>query len=480
MSDTNLFSFMKPELKSVNGGQLPNTRLEQPAYLENGNPNLWLNNQNWEGSQRYETWTNLPLNMLVLDEFYHQAFTSNAPIIAPATAGTARVSYSRLRPFSISTQPLKEGELPPRLIAGSEKGFATYTWFGAFAQVSDVEMAQNPDEVLQKWAQDLVRSKNESWDTIVREVMYKGASRAYVNGCASVAEVAAKPVSLTFPAAKDNVWKYAGQRGGQLTIADLREVQKNMKRKLVKPHPRYGRMVVLAGLDGVDQLRHDPEWKSWNKYTDPSMFNNLKEVYGNTEFYVVEVLNAKTVKSGEKEVGVAFVIGADAYQEVKLAGHDMQVIYKPLGSAGTADPLNQVSTMGYKHASGVNIIRPEALVALHHAIEGTDNIVMNSTTITWTDDGVPTVSYTGKYDFTQLKDGANFFLDLSKIFDGTEISPAPFPTDQNTYSKAQSGKHDQAKDYFNPDIDGYDKAKGTTPPSQKTIQTNKDSVSLTK
>ena len=43
-----------------------------------------------------------------------------------------------------------------------------------------------------------------------------------------------------------------------------------------------------------------------------------------------------------------FVVGQESYGVVKLGGHGSQMIMKPLGSAGTADPLDQRASAGWK------------------------------------------------------------------------------------------------------------------------------------
>ena len=43
------------------------------------------------------------------------------------------------------------------------------------------------------------------------------------------------------------------------------------------------------------------------------------------------------------------IIGKDAYGVIDIEGSSKpQTIIKPAGSAGTADPLNQISTVGWK------------------------------------------------------------------------------------------------------------------------------------
>lgn len=42
------------------------------------------------------------------------------------------------------------------------------------------------------------------------------------------------------------------------------------------------------------------------------------------------------------------ILGADAYGVTEITGGGLQHIVKQLGSAGTADPLNQRATAGWK------------------------------------------------------------------------------------------------------------------------------------
>ena len=49
-----------------------------------------------------------------------------------------------------------------------------------------------------------------------------------------------------------------------------------------------------------------------------------------------------------RDVYSTLIIGADAYGVTEITGGGLQHIVKQLGSAGTADPLNQRATAGWK------------------------------------------------------------------------------------------------------------------------------------
>ena len=69
-------------------------------------------------------------------------------------------------------------------------------------------------------------------------------------------------------------------------------------------------------------------------------------------------------------MALTLVFGADAYGVVEIGGQSMQngqIIVKPAGSAGTADPLNQVSTVGWKVPGFTAVILQQAwIVRIEH------------------------------------------------------------------------------------------------------------------
>jgi N4-gp56 family major capsid protein len=62
------------------------------------------------------------------------------------------------------------------------------------------------------------------------------------------------------------------------------------------------------------------------------------------------------------------IFGAEFYAQTRVAGEAMKNIIKPLGSAGSADPLDQRQTTGWK-ATFVAVRLNEAFgVRIEHAV----------------------------------------------------------------------------------------------------------------
>ena len=94
----------------------------------------------------------------------------------------------------------------------------------------------------------------------------------------------------------------------------------------------------------------DPAWVEWHKYTTPeAMFNNEIGKIAGVRF--VETTEAKifdAAGTGSIDIYSTLVLGKDAYGTTNIEGGGLQLIVKQKGSAGTADPLDQRSTIGWK------------------------------------------------------------------------------------------------------------------------------------
>ena len=79
---------------------------------------------------------------------------------------------------------------------------------------------------------------------------------------------------------------------------------------------------------------------------------------------------AKVFKgAGASKIDVysTLVFGKDAYVTVEIEGEGTQTIVKGFGSGGTADPLNQRATQGWKTTHGVGIIGQTRMVRIESA-----------------------------------------------------------------------------------------------------------------
>ena len=149
-----------------------------------------------------------------------------------------------------------------------------------------------------------------------------------------------------------------------LKASDLIKFKAIFTKNNVKPiNGKY--VLIISPEQGVD-LKTSTDANSWievNKYTsnETILDGEVGTLYG---FKVIESNRVKT----EGGVSHAIALGAEAFAIPMLEGDSAatpQLIVKGLGSAGTADPLDQKATVGYKiNGFGVRINYDEAVMVV--------------------------------------------------------------------------------------------------------------------
>ncbi len=72
---------------------------------------------------------------------------------------------------------------------------------------------------------------------------------------------------------------------------------------------------------------------------------------------------------GGATISNTLVFGKNAYGVIDIEGGNLRTIIKPKGSAGTADPLDQISTVGWKvDGFAAKILQPLWMVRIEHAV----------------------------------------------------------------------------------------------------------------
>jgi N4-gp56 family major capsid protein len=133
-----------------------------------------------------------------------------------------------------------------------------------------------------------------------------------------------------------------------LTVDAVRKAVRFLK---VMSTPRInGTYVGIIHPDCSYDLMSDPKWVNVKTYSDPDGIyeGEIGKIEG---VRFVETPEAKVFEgagASGRDVYSTLIMGADAYGVTEIAGGGLQHIVKQLGSAGTADPLDQRATAGWK------------------------------------------------------------------------------------------------------------------------------------
>ena len=271
----------------------------------------------------------------------HDQFGQKVPI--PKNKGKV-IEFRKYDPLPKALTPLTEGVTPN----GQKLDVKTVTTevkqYGGFIELSDIVQLTAIDNNLVQATKLLGGQAGRTLDTITREVLAGGTNVQFAEGqVESRAELV------------------GGKEEGNhyLTVDAIRRAVRYLKK--MNAETINGSYVGIIHPDASYDLMSDPKWINVKTYSDPEgIYQGEIGKIENVRF--VETSEAK-IFEGEGKDGVdvyaTLIIGDNAYGTTEISGGGLQHIVKQLGSAGTADPLNQRATAGWKATkAAVRLVEP--------------------------------------------------------------------------------------------------------------------------
>lgn len=262
----------------------------------------------------------------LLPNLYYQKYGQKKT--APKNEG-ATVNFRKFNSLSPATTALTEGTTPAGSSLSVTAITASLAQYGDFVEISDKLDMVGIDPVLTETAQLLGEQAALTIDTVVRDIVTAGSNVLYSGSATSTATVAA---------------------GANLSSALVKKAVRALRNANAKPI-EGGYFIGLVDPDVAYDLMNDSLWEDVSKYNGG--VNIMKGEIGKLAgVRFIETTNNKIKEeAGASSIDVhcTMIIGKDAYGVVDVEGSSApEMIVKPHGSAGTADPLNQRATSGWK------------------------------------------------------------------------------------------------------------------------------------
>lgn len=253
----------------------------------------------------------------------HDQFGQKHPI--PKNGGKT-IQFRKYSPLPKLTTPLTEGVTPDGQSLTMSVIEATVAQFGGYVTLSDVLILTAIDNNLVQATKLLGAQAGATLDTITREVLNGGTNVVFSGGKNARTDLT---VSDT------------------LSVDDIKKSVRFLKNQ--NAEQISGSWVAIIHPDVSYDLTNDPLWKDVKTYDPDDLYEGeIGKIFG---VRFVETTEAKKfVKSGSGSTTVysTLVLGDNAYGVTEITGGGLEHIVKQLGSAGTADPLNQRATAGWK------------------------------------------------------------------------------------------------------------------------------------
>ena len=278
-------------------------------------------------------------DMTLIDEaspnLVHDQFGQKRPI--PKNGGKT-IEFRKFAPLDKALTPLTEGVTPDGKSLEVNTVTATVSQYGDYITLSDVLELTAVDNVIVESLKLLGRQGGATLDTVVRNVLQSGTNVTYCPKVANGVETA-----VTSRAGLDAT--------AQLTVDVVQQVVAKLR---AQNAPTFGgKYVAIIHPYVAYDLMRDPEWIDAHKYAQPVNLyeGEIGEIAGVRFVQTTEakIYTGSGCPSGLAVFGTLF-LGDGAYGTTEITGGGMQTIVKQKGSAGTADPLDQRSSVGYTHA----------------------------------------------------------------------------------------------------------------------------------
>lgn len=254
------------------------------------------------------------------------------------------MNMRKMIPVAAKTTALEEGNPGDGKMLAEVAVTTTIQQFGDYARCSDWLDMVHLDENITRRVQRFGDAGARSVDALVRDELATCTNVIYAGGKTARAQLTA---------------------ADKLTSKELRKAVRTLKKNLAEKFNGY--YVAIVGPDTVYDLQEDDAWVKVSEYQDKENIytGEVGRLFG---IRFVESTEAKIFEgagASSADVASVIVLGRYAYGLTSLKGNKPRVVVKPAGSAGTADPLDQISTVGWKmDGFGAKLLQPEYAVRI--------------------------------------------------------------------------------------------------------------------
>lgn len=289
-------------------------------------------------------------------ELVHDRWGQKRPI--PRNGGKT-VEFRKYDSLPKATTPITEGVTPN----GQKMSVSAITCevkqYGGYVTLSDILTMTAIDNNVLEATKMIAGQAGRTLDTITREILMGGTNVQYAEG-----QVTSR-AALVGGAASGNMY---------LTVDCINRAVRYLKK--VNARKIDGYYIGIIHPDCEYDLMKDPNWKYPHQYRDTANIyeNEIGEI-GGVRF--VETSEAKIFKgagASGRDVYATLILGEDAYGTTEISGGGLEHIVKQLGSGGTADPLNQRATVGWKATKGVVRLVEQYMVRIETASTFNDGV----------------------------------------------------------------------------------------------------------
>ncbi len=268
------------------------------------------------------------------------------------------IKFRRYTLLSAATTSLTEGTTPSGSQLAITNISATVEQYGDFITLTDKLVFSTLDPLLTETADILGQQAGNTLDQLTRDVMVTGTTVQFASSATTRATVTAAML-LTRDEVRQAVRTLQGNDAAKIT-------------RMVNPSTGFNTSPLNAAYIGIITHNTLYDLKDETGFIPVEEYASQKgvmdgEVGAMDDVRFVMTTNGKTFSS-TVTVHTTMILAMNYYAITRISGEAMKNIIKPLGSAGSADPLDQRQTSGWKATFVAKILNENFAVRIEHAV----------------------------------------------------------------------------------------------------------------
>lgn len=296
----------------------------------------------------------------------HGRFGQKRPI---KTRSGNQIKFRRYSQLAAASTPLTEGVTPAGSSLAVTDLTATLAQYGDFITLSDMVSMVNQDPVVTEATDVLGDQAGTTIDIARRDVLVAGTSVSYANAVAARVNVnvklAAADLDKAIRTLKVQNAKYVKEGVGASDKVGTGAIRKGF---VAIVHPD-----VEFDLESITGYRSVSDYGSQDGIMEDEIgaYKNIRFVSStNAKIFAGGGAAGTTVYKNNGtnfDVYVTLIFADNAYGVCPLSGEAMNTYVKSLGSAGSADPIDQRSTVGWKATTTTKILNDAWMTRIESA-----------------------------------------------------------------------------------------------------------------
>ena len=295
-------------------------------------------------------------DMTLIDEaqanLVHDQFGQKRPI--PKNGGKT-IEFRKFAPLAKALTPITEGVTPDGNVLNVSTITSEISQYGDYIVQSDILELTALDNTILEATKLLGRQAGMTLDTVTRNVLQAATNVTFASKWSGSTETQVE--------ARDDM-----DETSVLKVDTVNQVV--AKLRSVNAPTINGKYVAIIHPFVAYDLMRDPEWIDAHKYATPENLyaGEIGEIGGVRFVQTSEALiikdNTCPTDSDSNPLAVfsTLFLASGAYGITEITGGGLQTIIKQKGSAGTADPLDQRSSVGWKAIKTAELLIPDYLV----------------------------------------------------------------------------------------------------------------------